>query len=186
MRWWTAGCMTFAMISGTVVLAACGTSAGGGAAGGASASGSGSARPSSAAPAQTSASPGGGSPSKSATAPSTSAGSCAAGHAEVGVAPGDTVVRRLCVRPGTVVSLVLRPRNDDKRWTAVHSSAPALVQASGWRLEADGTARASLRCTGTRGGTAEITALAKAPDVAGAARGAFTLRVSVLPYPTQG
>ena len=182
MRWWAG----VSMIAGIAVLAACGTSAGGGSAGGAS--GSGSARQSSPAPTHASASPTGtgGSPSESATAPSASAGSCAAGHAEVGGRPGDAVEQRLCVRPGTVVSLVLRPRNDDKRWTAVHSSAPALVQASGWRLEADGTARASLRCTGTRGGTAEITALAKAPDVAGAARGAFTLRVSVLPYPTQG
>jgi len=34
-----------------------------------------------------------------------------------------------------------------------------------------------------RAGAAEIAALAKAPDVAGAARKAFTLKVSVVPYP---
>ncbi|MCX5425761.1 acetyl-CoA synthetase [Streptomyces sp. NBC_00078] len=84
------------------------------------------------------------------------------------------------------MSLVLRPRADDKRWIAVRSSTPAVVQVSGWRLDADGTAHASLRCAGTRGGTVEITALAKAPDVAGAARGALTLHVSVVPYPAQG
>ncbi|MDX3746507.1 hypothetical protein [Streptomyces sp. AK08-02] len=57
---------------------------------------------------------------------------------------------------------------------------------SEWQLKADGSARASLRCAGTRGGTARITATAKAPDVAGAARVAFTLDVSVVPYTTQG
>ncbi|MER7929111.1 MULTISPECIES: acetyl-CoA synthetase [unclassified Streptomyces] len=85
-----------------------------------------------------------------------------------------------------MVSLVLRPRSDDKRWTAVRSSAPALALASGWRLDADGTAHASLRCAGTRGGTADVTASAKAPDVAGAARVVFTLHVNVVPYTTQG
>jgi hypothetical protein len=85
-----------------------------------------------------------------------------------------------------VVSLVLRPREDDKRWTDVQSSAPVFVLASGRKLDADGTARTSLRCAGTRGGTADVTALAKAPDVAGAARVAFTLHVNVVPYPTQG
>jgi hypothetical protein len=53
-------------------------------------------------------------------------------------------------------------------------------------VDADGRARASLRCAGTRGGTAGITAQAKAPDVAGAARTVFTLHVNVLPYTTQG
>ncbi|MFK0155310.1 acetyl-CoA synthetase [Streptomyces sp. NPDC090493] len=90
------------------------------------------------------------------------------------------------MRPGTVVSLVLEPRTDDRRWTAVHSSAPATVLVSGWRVDADGTAHAALRCAGTRGGTATITALAKALDVAGAARGAFTLEVTVVPYPQEG
>jgi len=74
---------------------------------------------------------------------------------------------------------------DDKRWTAVRSSSPVFVVASGWTLDADGTGRASLRCAGTRGGTAKVTALAKAPDVAGAARPAFTLDVSVVPYPKE-
>jgi hypothetical protein len=85
-----------------------------------------------------------------------------------------------------VVSLVLKPRTDDKRWTAVQSSAPVFVLASGWRVDADGTAHASLRCAGTRGGTAKITATAKALDVAGAARVVFRLDVSVVPYTTQG
>ncbi|MFJ5534822.1 hypothetical protein [Streptomyces sp. NPDC093261] len=53
-------------------------------------------------------------------------------------------------------------------------------------MDADGTAYATLRCAGTRAGRARITALAKAPDVAGAARGAFTLDVSVVPYPKEG
>jgi hypothetical protein len=176
MRWWTGGWV----ITGTVVLAACGTSAGGGA------TGAGSPRPSSTAPTGASANPSGGRPSQSPTAPSTPAGNCAAGHAEISVVPGGAVEQRLCVRPGTVVSLVLRPRTDDRRWTAVHSSAPVFVLASGWRLDADGTAHASLRSAGTRGGEAEVTVLAKAPDVAGAARTAFTLHVSVVPYTTQG
>lgn len=60
------------------------------------------------------------------------------------------------------------------------------ARVSGWQLDADGTAHASLRCAGTRGGTARITATAKAPDVAGAARGAFTLHMDVVPYTTQG
>lgn len=80
------------------------------------------------------------------------------------------------------MSLVLQPRADDKRWTAVQSSAPVFVLVSGWRLDADGTAHASLRCAGTRGGTAKVTALAKAPDVAGAARVAFALDMAVVPY----
>ncbi|MER6267937.1 hypothetical protein [Streptomyces sp900105755] len=169
MRWWTGGWMVAAM----VVVAGCHASEGGGPAGGPSDNNS-------------SVSPTRESPSASATGPSAAPGSCAAGHAKVTVGPGDAVEQRLCVRPGTVVSLVLRPRTDDKRWTAVRSSAPALVLASGWRVDGDGTARASLRCAGVRAGAAEVTASAKAPDVAGAARVAFTLHVSVVPYTTQG
>ncbi|MFI5793179.1 acetyl-CoA synthetase [Streptomyces sp. NPDC051677] len=85
-----------------------------------------------------------------------------------------------------MVSLVLRPRTDDKRWTAVQSSAPVFVLVSGWRLDADGTAHATLRAAGTRGGGAKVTALAKAPDVAGAAKAAFTLNVDVVPYAREG
>jgi hypothetical protein len=151
------------VVVGVFILAGCGSSAGGGSAGAPSGS--------------RSAGPSGNTPTPR---------GCATGHTEVTVSPGDAVARRLCVRPGTVVSLVLKPRTDDKRWTAVRSSAPVFVLASGWRLNQDGTARASLRCAGTRGGTAEITALAKAPDVAGAARVSLTLDVSVVPYPTQG
>lgn len=84
------------------------------------------------------------------------------------------------------MALVLKSRTDDKRWTAVQSSAPVFALVSEWQPESDGSARASLRCAGTRGGTAKITATAKAPDVAGAARVAFTLHVSVVPYTTQG
>ncbi|MEU5539007.1 acetyl-CoA synthetase [Streptomyces sp. NPDC020362] len=90
------------------------------------------------------------------------------------------------MRPGTVVTLVLRPRTDDKRWTGVGSSAPALVVPSGWHLGADGTAHATLRCAGTRGGAARVTVSAKEPDVAGAPQGVFTLDVSVVPYPQDG
>ncbi|MEU9380219.1 acetyl-CoA synthetase [Streptomyces sp. NPDC048279] len=89
------------------------------------------------------------------------------------------------MRPGIVVSLVLKPRTDDRRWTAVQSSAPVFVVASGWQLDGKGNAHSSLRCAGTRGGTAKVTALAKAPDVAGAAEVAFTLDVSVVPYTTE-
>ena len=192
MRWWGAGWA----VAGVIVLAACGASSGHGPSAGPSADRS--AEPSSSAPthssttpvpAPRSTSPGSpGTPSRSASAapPSVSAGGCAAGHAQVTVAPGDAPVRRLCVRPGAVVSLVLEPRVDDRRWTVVRSSAPVFVVPSGWRVGADGAARASLRCAGTRGGTARVIALAKAPDVAGAARAAFTLDVSVVPYPKEG
>ncbi|MFE7170764.1 hypothetical protein [Streptomyces sp. NPDC057616] len=188
MRWWVAGWA----VAGMVVLASCGGSSGG-------ASGAGrSAGPSSSTPAQGSSTPapapssatptGSGTPGGSASAgePSGATGRCAAGHAQVTVSPGDAPTRRLCVRPGTVVSLVLEPRADDRRWTAVNSSAPVFVVASGWQVGPDGTARASLRSAGTRGGSAKVTALAKAPDVAGAARAAFTLDVSVVPYPKEG
>jgi hypothetical protein len=84
------------------------------------------------------------------------------------------------------VTLTLRPRPDDKRWTGVLSSAPALVVASGWRVDTDGTAHATLRCAGARGGTAQVTAAAKAPDLAGAARPVFTLDVDVVPYAREG
>jgi hypothetical protein len=186
MRWW-AGVWVAA---GVVALVACGGSTGGG--------GSASQSPgrSSGPPASPSVSP---SVSSSSTPPASPSGSrpaspsasasaagCVAGHAEVTVAQDDPVERQLCVRPGTVVTLVLRPRVDDRRWTAVSTSAPAFVVVSGWRRDADGTAHASLRSAGTRGGTARINALAKAPDVAGAARPVFTLQVSVVPYPTQG
>lgn len=185
MRWWAGGWM----VAVVVVLAGCHASEGGGSVGGPSENNN-SAGPSASAsthtPAAPSASRTGGSPSVSATSPSPAPGRCAAGHTEVTVSPGDAVEQRLCVRPGTVVSLVLRPRTDDKWWTAVRSSAPVLVLASGWRVDADSTSHASLRCAGTRAGTAEVTASAKAPDVAGAARVAFTLHVSVVPYTTQG
>ncbi|MFI6565041.1 hypothetical protein [Streptomyces sp. NPDC050534] len=192
MRWWVAGWA----VAGLVVLAACGGSSGGTPS--AASSPGRSAEPSSGAPTHGSTTPvpapssvsptGPGTPSGSAPAgePSSAAGGCAAGHTQVTVSPGDAPTRRLCVRPGTVISIVLEPRADDRRWTAVHSSAPVFVVASGWRLGPDGSAHASLRCAGTRGGGARITALAKAPDVAGAARAAFTLDVSVVPYPKEG
>lgn len=177
MRWWAGGCV----VAAVVVLAGCGAPAGGNGATGTGASGSGSPRPSS--PARPSESSGGAASPTAAS--STSAGSCAAGHVEVTVSPGDRV-RGLCVRPGAVVTLLLRPRLDDKRWTAVLSSLPALVVPAGWRVDPDGTAHATLRCAGTRGGAARVTVSAKAPDVAGAPRGVFTLDVNVVPYPQNG
>jgi hypothetical protein len=188
MRWWAVG----GMVAGMVVLAACSGSTDGGSAPGPS--GSRSAEPSAGAPTHTSASasmgetasPTAGSPSVPASVPSTSVKGCAAGHVKVAVSPGDRVERQLCVRPGTTVSLVLRPRADDKQWTGVQSSAPVFVLVAGWRVDADGTAYATLRCAGTRAGKAKITGLAKAPDVAGAAHGAFTLDVGVVPYPREG
>ncbi|MGW3144056.1 hypothetical protein ACWDG1_05100 [Streptomyces sp. NPDC001177] len=195
MRWWTGAWW----VAGVIVLAACGGPGGGGSSGGSSGgpstgpsgTGSGTASPASGAPTRTTAPPAGtasGTPATSSpsAAPSASAGGCAAGHTQVTVAHGDAPVRRLCARPGTVVSLVLEPRTDDRRWSAVHSSAPAFVLPSGWHLDPDGTARASLRCAGTRGGTAKVTATAKAPDVAGAPAVAFTLDLSVVPYPREG
>ncbi|GGZ91502.1 hypothetical protein ACFOOM_23730 [Streptomyces echinoruber] len=53
-------------------------------------------------------------------------------------------------------------------------------------MDGDGTGRAELRCAAARGGTAEVVAPAKAPDVAGAARAVFIPRVSVVPYPREG
>ncbi|MEU1481973.1 acetyl-CoA synthetase [Streptomyces sp. NPDC005760] len=102
------------------------------------------------------------------------------------MSPDDPAPQQMCVRPGTVVSLVLRPRADGRRWTALRSSAPVFVQPSGWQVDADGTARVSLRCAGTRAGAADITALAKEPDLAGVGRVAFTLRVVVVPHTTAG
>ncbi|MFF4037936.1 acetyl-CoA synthetase [Streptomyces sp. NPDC001816] len=118
--------------------------------------------------------------------PSAPAGRCAAGSVDVAVSPGDPVRRELCVRPGAVARLVLRPRVDDKRWTGVVSSAPALVLVSGWQVDPDGTAHATLRCAGTRGGAARVTVSAKAPDIAGAPRVVFTLDVNVVPYTQNG
>lgn len=188
MRWWAVGWM----VAGMVVMAACSSSSDGDAA--ARPSGSRSAEPSTGASTHTSASPSmsesasppSGRPSAPAGSPSTTVQGCAAGHTKVAVSPGDKVERKLCVRPGTEVSLVLHPRADDKRWTGVQSSAPVFVLVSGWRVASDGTAYATLRCAGTRAGNAKITGLAKAPDVAGAADGAFTLDISVVPYPRQG
>ncbi|MBP2049990.1 hypothetical protein J2Z21_002926 [Streptomyces griseochromogenes] len=194
MRWCGAAWVTAAVV---VLLAGCGASGGGGSAAhtGAPESGGGSG-PSDSGSAGTGPSDSGSlgpSPSThtaasppSPAAPSPSAGKCAAGHGEVAVSPGDPVRRELCVRPGTVVTLVLRPRVDDKRWTGVESSAPALVVPTGWRVEADGTAHAALRCAGTRGGAARVTVSAKAPDVAGAPQGVFTLDLSVVPYARNG
>ncbi|MFE1886763.1 hypothetical protein [Streptomyces diastatochromogenes] len=172
MRWWALGCA----VAAVVVLAGCGAPAGGGGAAGTGTSGSGS-------PAGASTSSGGAATPTSAA--SASSASCAAGHVQVAVSPGDRV-RQLCLRPGAVVTLVLRPRVDDKRWTGVVSSAPALVVPAGWQVDADGTAHATLRCAGTRGGAARVTVSAKAPDVAGAPRGVFTLDVNVVPYPQNG
>lgn len=178
MRWWMGGCAAAAL----VVLVGCGASVGRGAGSGASRSaassvGSGGTPGSAAAPAPTTGKSG---------SPSTPAGHCAAGTVDVAVSPGDPVRRELCVRPGTVVRLVLRPRVDDKRWTGVLSSAPALVLVSDWRVDPDGTAHATLRCAGTRGGAARVTVSAKAPDVAGAPRGVFSLDMNVVPYAQNG
>lgn len=176
MRWWRVGGCVVALVG---VLAGCGASGGGGpTAKGPSESASGRT------PAGTSTRPS--VPSASAASPVPSAAGCAARQAEVTVAPGDPLRRQMCVRPGTVVSLVLRPRTDDKRWTAVRSSAPVFVLVSGWRVAADGTAHASLRSAGTRGGSAEITASAREPDVAGPGGVVFTLDVTVRPYAREG
>ncbi|MEU4038355.1 hypothetical protein [Streptomyces collinus] len=203
MRGWTGGWKAAVVV---VLLAGCGAPAGGGTGadagpsetagtgtGAAESGSSGPARPSQPArssPARSSpAAPEGATPSRPTRAPGSPtapAGRCAAGRAEVTVSPGGPARQRLCVRPGTVVTLVLRPRLDDRRWTAVRSSAPALVVPAGWRVDADGTAHAVLRCAGTRGGGAEVTAAARAPDVAGAARPAFTLRLDVVPYAREG
>lgn len=181
MRWRIAGWL----VGGVFVLAACGASAGGGPAAGGPSGTPATEPPASPSPAVPSAAaPSAAAPS--ATAPSATAGGCVAGHAEVTVTSGAAAERRLCARPGTVMSLVLRPRADGKRWTAVHSSAPVFVLASGWRVDADGSAHVSLRCAATRAGAARVTVLAKEPDVAGAARVALTLDVSVAPYPKEG
>lgn len=178
MRWWTVGCAAAAV----VLLVGCGASAGRGGGSGASrpASPSGGGGGTSGSPAAPASTAGG------ARSPSAPAARCAAGTVDVAVSPGDPVRRELCVRPGAVVRLVLRPREDDKRWTGVTSSAPALLLVSGWQVDPDGSARATLRCAGTRGGAARATVSAKAPDVAGAPRGVFTLDVNVVPYTRNG
>ncbi|MEV5841241.1 hypothetical protein AB0M32_04650 [Streptomyces sp. NPDC051985] len=183
MRWAAGGWI----VAGVCVLAACGGSAGAPAAG-RSATPSGGTAPRTAG---TSSRTGGTSPRPSAAASSagpgpSAAGGCLGGRVEVVVRPGDGTGRRLCVRPGAVVSLVLGARSDDRRWTAVRSSAPAFVVVSGWRVGADGTGYATLRCAGARGGAARVTVSAKAPDVAGAAGVAFTLDVRVVPYGREG
>ncbi|MGK3944337.1 hypothetical protein ABK046_38680 [Streptomyces caeruleatus] len=178
MRWWAGGWL----IAGAIVLVACGGSSGGPSEGGSStpptgaATGTASGGPTSASASE--------SPSSS-PSPS-SAKTCVSGNVTVTVSPGDPVRRQMCVRPGTVVSLVLRPRTDGKRWTAVRSSAPVFVLPSGRHVDADGSLRASLRCAGTRGGAADITTLAKEPDLAGPGGVAFTLRVNVVPHTTAG
>ncbi|MER5900870.1 hypothetical protein ABT150_12320 [Streptomyces mirabilis] len=181
MRWWAG----WTAVAGVVLLAACGGSGG---AGRGPSSGPTSASTSASASASTggTAEPGRGAPSASGPGSTAPVASCSAGRVEVTVSPGDAVERRLCVRTGAVVSLTLRPRADNRRWTAVRSAAPAVVLVSGWRVDADGTGRATLRCASVRGGAAGITVTAKAPDVAGAARTAFTLRVSVVPYAKEG
>ncbi|WP_225829695.1 hypothetical protein [Streptomyces sp. NK08204] len=171
------GCAVVAMVT-VVVLAGCGAPAGQGAGGGPS--GARPVRPSSQTPSAAS------SAGPAATSASAPAQGCASGPVEVVVSPGDPVRRALCVRPGAVLTLVLHPRVDDKRWVDVHSSAPALVLPTGWQVQVAGGARATLRCAGTRGGSAEVTVTAKAPDVAGAARPVFTLDVTVVPYPQNG
>ncbi|WP_240677388.1 hypothetical protein [Actinacidiphila soli] len=79
----------------------------------------------------------------------------------------------------------------------------------GWRVDADGTAHAAIRCAGVRAGSADIAvtatatapgpaletepatetetapAWARAPDLAGPAPVAFTLRLSVVPHPKE-
>lgn len=179
MRWWAGGWVTV----GVVVLVACGGSSGGPSEGGSGTPTSGA--PTSSTPGASHVSPTGPSRSGSASTPS-SLESCATGQVELTVSPDDPVRQRMCVRPGTVVSLVLRPRTDGRRWTAVRSSAPVFVVPSGWQVAADGTAGASLRCAGTRGGAADITVLAKEPDLAGVGRAAFTLQVNVVPHTTAG
>src|SRR5512147_108110 len=146
MRWWAGGfggvVVAVVAVVAVVVLAGCGAPAGRGPGSGAEPSGSRPARPSSSARSTA--------PSGEVTGPSL--GGCLVGRVDVSVSPADPVRRRLCVRPGTVVTLELRPRVDDKRWTGVLSSAPALVLASGWRVDPGGTAHAVLRCAGARGG----------------------------------
>ncbi|MCZ0985048.1 acetyl-CoA synthetase [Streptomyces diastatochromogenes] len=84
------------------------------------------------------------------------------------------------------MTLVLRPRVDDKRWTGVVSSAPALVVPAGWQVDRGRHRARHPALRGHPGGAARVTVSAKAPDVAGAPRGVFTLDVNVVPYPQNG
>ena len=180
MRWWRIGGCVIALVG---VLAGCGTSDTGGSAakgpseGPSRGTSAGTSAPTSVPPS---------SQAPSASAPQPSAGNCLSGQVELTVSPGDPVRRPVCVRSGTAVFLILSPRIDGKRWTAVRSSAPALVLVSGLRVAADGTAHISLRTAGTRGGSAEIGVSAKEPDVAGTGGVAFTLAVTVTPYAREG
>jgi len=184
MRWWRIGGCVIALVG---VLAGCGTSdTGGSATQGPSESPSGRTPAGSPTATSSSVTPSSQAPSASASPPPASGAGCVAGRAQITVSPGDPVRRPVCVRPGTVVSLVLSPRTDGKRWTAVRSSAPALVLVTGRQVAADGTAHVSLRAAGTRGGSAEITVSAKEPDLAGTGGVGFTLAVTVTPYAREG
>ncbi len=187
MRWWAVGWM----VAGLVAIAGCSSSSEGDAAAGPS--GSRSVKPPTGASARTpagpstseTASPTAGNPSAPAGTPSSAVPGCAAGHVKVAISPGDerrTAAVR-CVRGRGYLSSC-SPGQTTSGGEACRARRPCCpcIRMAG---DADGTAHATLRCAGTRAGKAKITALVKAPDVAGAVDGALRW-TSAGAYPRQG
>ncbi|MFE4869771.1 acetyl-CoA synthetase [Streptomyces sp. NPDC056682] len=87
----------------------------------------------------------------------------------------DPAARRLCVRPGTTVTVVLEPRPGGS-WPPPHTSSPMLATVTATATDRDGTSHVTLRAART--GSVTITwGPVDAP--------AFTLQLDVAAYPVQ-
>ncbi|WP_189971634.1 hypothetical protein [Streptomyces violascens] len=87
----------------------------------------------------------------------------------------NAAVRRLCVRPGSTVTVVLEPRPKGS-WPAPHASSPMLATITSTATGQDGASRVTLRAART--GSVTITWGTTGAPV-------FTLQLDVAAYPVQ-
>ncbi|WP_225095800.1 acetyl-CoA synthetase [Streptomyces sp. CoH27] len=116
-------------------------------------------------------------PRGTATAPATATPSprCIAGAATVTHASGDASTQSLCVRSGTTVTVVLKPRAQGS-WPQPRSSNPMLALVTSSATDGQGVTRVTVRAA--RMGAVTVTwGPASAP--------LFTLRLSVAAYSVQ-
>lgn len=100
---------------------------------------------------------------------------CVAGATTVIHQPGDASVQNLCVRSGTTVTVVLKPRAHGS-WPQPRSSNPMLALVTSSTTDDKGGCRVTVRAA--RIGSASITWGPQSAPV-------FTLRLSVAAYPVQ-
>ncbi|MGW2425401.1 hypothetical protein ACWC0C_40235 [Streptomyces sp. NPDC001709] len=118
-------------------------------------------------------------PSRASAAPPTGTSSaspgCVAGSTTLAHGPRDASVHHLCVRSGTTVTVILKPR-EQGRWPLPRSSNPMLALVTSSATDSEGVTRVTVRAART--GAVTVTWGPQSAPL-------FTLRLSVAAYPVQ-